>query len=585
MTENTTTAASGAASLGPLNDRAIVDAIRSAYDLGYEDARKARNLFPEDVDEGNRGREVEQDHGGALIHTLARRLAAPAAQEAEPAEPTPVEGTAAGWKSHAEAMERERDYYRQRVRTLDEHQEGQVWYWQDDGGDHLESMVGSLPVVIRADQLRALLAVAARPQADAGAVPEGWLPMETAPKDGTLVRLLVEFEDHATEDGEEPQPTIGSNTWDNHHEFDEWQFAGWDWCQDRYTQGIGTPIGWLPMLGTAAPLGLDASAAAAGTYAPAAPAKPNCARCQGSGEDPEGFYDQSKGDAGHTHDGPCRDCSGTGEAPAAPTAPAAEREYILPVKTVADLVNNLLTLDQSLPIYAALSIQHDDRRRTITMSPTLSLERVKDGRWIGEGDALNAAVIWSKAEQPADAPAPAAGAAPTDARWWRKRADEIELAVARSGSTTAMRYYTDMRTLMQAVALRAAAHAQKAAPTDAEIEAFREAFDWEGYTDPRVAQRAFGCAVLARWGAAAPAQEAEDGWMPIETAPDGERVLLGPRHAPVVGTVNHPMPWDERQEITVSVVHYNGNRLVAGYRCSEWHRLPGAARARQEGQA
>jgi len=82
--------------------------------------------------------------------------------------------------------------------------------------------------------------------------------------------------------------------------------------------------------------------------------------------------------------------------------------------------------------------------------------------------------------------------------------------------------------------------------------------------------------------AAAPTQEA-DGWMPIETAPkDGRALLLGPRHAPVVGMVSHPMPWDERQEPAVSVVHYNGNRLVAGYRCSEWHRLPDA-RARQEG--
>ncbi|GKS96917.1 hypothetical protein [Acidovorax sp. SUPP2825] len=85
-----------------------------------------------------------------------------------------------------------------------------------------------------------------------GHVPsEQWRPMETAPKDGTLLRLLVEFEHHATEDGEGPQPTIGSNTWDNHHDFDEWQFAGWDWCQDRYTQGVGKPVGWLPLLGTA----------------------------------------------------------------------------------------------------------------------------------------------------------------------------------------------------------------------------------------------------------------------------------------------------------------------------------------------
>ena len=34
--------------------------------------------------------------------------------------------------------------------------------------------------------------------------------------------------------------------------------------------------------------------------------------------------------------------------------------------------------------------------------------------------------------------------------WWRKRADEIEVEVARSGSRVAMRCYTDMRTLLQA---------------------------------------------------------------------------------------------------------------------------------------
>lgn len=62
-----------------------------------------------------------------------------------------------GWQSHAEAMERERDYYRQRAKTMFEHQDGQCWYWQGDGNDHPESMVNSLPVVIRADQLRALM--------------------------------------------------------------------------------------------------------------------------------------------------------------------------------------------------------------------------------------------------------------------------------------------------------------------------------------------------------------------------------------------------------------------------------------------
>lgn len=50
---------------------------------------------------------------------------------------------------------------------------------------------------------------------------------------------------------------------------------------------------------------------------PAQPAQqePDCPRCNGSGEDPEGYFDQSRGPDGDTHDGPCRDCAGTGAAP------------------------------------------------------------------------------------------------------------------------------------------------------------------------------------------------------------------------------------------------------------------------------
>ena len=39
--------------------------------------------------------------------------------------------------------------------------------------------------------------------------------------------------------------------------------------------------------------------------------------------------------------------------------------------------------------------------------------------------------------------------APAEPEWWRKRADEIELQVALTGSRDAMRCYTDMRTLLQ----------------------------------------------------------------------------------------------------------------------------------------
>lgn len=47
---------------------------------------------------------------------------------------------------------------RARLQTIQEHRLKECWYWQGDGQDHLESLVGSLPVVIRADQLRELLA-------------------------------------------------------------------------------------------------------------------------------------------------------------------------------------------------------------------------------------------------------------------------------------------------------------------------------------------------------------------------------------------------------------------------------------------
>lgn len=72
-------------------------------------------------------------------------------------------------------------------------------------------------------------------------------PMGTAPRDGTMLRLLVQFDDHATEDTEGPAWTIGHNNFDNDGE-DCWQFAGWCWSHDHYTSGKGTPVGWLPLI-------------------------------------------------------------------------------------------------------------------------------------------------------------------------------------------------------------------------------------------------------------------------------------------------------------------------------------------------
>lgn len=73
-----------------------------------------------------------------------------------------------------------------------------------------------------------------------------WRDMSTAPRDGTMLRLLVEFEEHSTED-EDQAPTIGANNFDHDGE-DEWKFAGWCWSHDHFTQGRGEPVGWLPML-------------------------------------------------------------------------------------------------------------------------------------------------------------------------------------------------------------------------------------------------------------------------------------------------------------------------------------------------
>lgn len=74
-------------------------------------------------------------------------------------------------------------------------------------------------------------------------------PMNTAPKDGTMLRLLVDYsgEEAAGALEDELQAwTIGFNTLRDADE-DEWRFAGWNWTQDCFTEGYGQVIGWLPL--------------------------------------------------------------------------------------------------------------------------------------------------------------------------------------------------------------------------------------------------------------------------------------------------------------------------------------------------
>lgn len=73
-------------------------------------------------------------------------------------------------------------------------------------------------------------------------------PIETAPKDGTMLRLLVDYEGvenwmPLTDDNQ--SWTIGFNDLQNIGE-DEWVFVGWNWSQDCFGTGEGKVIGWLP---------------------------------------------------------------------------------------------------------------------------------------------------------------------------------------------------------------------------------------------------------------------------------------------------------------------------------------------------
>ncbi len=63
--------------LGALAKRRIFDYIRGAHDLGYNDARNARAI-PGDGAPGYKGRDVEADHGSALLHALEAITSPPA---------------------------------------------------------------------------------------------------------------------------------------------------------------------------------------------------------------------------------------------------------------------------------------------------------------------------------------------------------------------------------------------------------------------------------------------------------------------------------------------------------------------------
>jgi len=138
--------------------------------------------------EGNCALTVEPSGDPAIATRVAQICAEALEAKATPSpvpapEPFDSRGptTLEGWRSAALAGEKERDYLRERLKTVDRHQGKDCWYWQNDGEDHLESMTNALPVVIRADHLRELLKGA------------------QAPAEGDE---FGEFEDFASEEGE-----------------------------------------------------------------------------------------------------------------------------------------------------------------------------------------------------------------------------------------------------------------------------------------------------------------------------------------------------------------------------------------------
>jgi len=104
--------------------------------------------------------QIEAARVRAAEQAVVASLPAELLDNGDQAEPYDSRGptTLEGWRSAALAGEKERDWLRERLRTVDRHQGKDCWYWQNDGEDHLESLTSALPVVIRADHLRALLA-------------------------------------------------------------------------------------------------------------------------------------------------------------------------------------------------------------------------------------------------------------------------------------------------------------------------------------------------------------------------------------------------------------------------------------------
>ena len=72
--------------------------------------------------------------------------------------------------------------------------------------------------------------------------------VETAPKDGQLIALLVDYSNTPTWTPFEDKNvswTIGFNSYE-HTGDDLWEIVGWDWQHDCFTNAEAKILGWRP---------------------------------------------------------------------------------------------------------------------------------------------------------------------------------------------------------------------------------------------------------------------------------------------------------------------------------------------------
>jgi hypothetical protein len=105
-------------------------------------------------DEADVLKALDDGKGTAIPLYLSAPVAPAGAQETEAAQ---LRKERDGWKEEAEARAETIAVLREHLDLRRLHEKNDVWFWQGDGTDYPESMSNSMAVVIRADQLKAIL--------------------------------------------------------------------------------------------------------------------------------------------------------------------------------------------------------------------------------------------------------------------------------------------------------------------------------------------------------------------------------------------------------------------------------------------